>query len=323
VSRTPARHRKPPRPPSARPGAHARRPRPSPVTAALTSKPTLIAAAVAGSTLAVSAVAPAVAHWAGSAHRTTVLDQAGAALGTLPTAPATGAHPGQADTRTTAPAGLPAHASRTTHPSVRRTPAPAATPTPARARHAARRHASQQPAVAAPVYRNPLRGISGLIPERVDMGVDFGGSGPIYALGDGVVTTETTSAGWPGGGWVTYRLTDGPASGLMVFVAEDVTPDVQVGQTVTSSTVIATMSNSAGAGIETGWAMPDGSSAESQLPEAGGISGGGPFPTEVGLNFEALLQTLGVPAGPNRGDPPNGTLPPNYPTNWAAATRPR
>jgi len=167
--------------------------------------------------------------------------------------------------------------------------------------------------VAAPVYRNPLRSISGLIPERVDMGVDFGGSGPIYALGDGVITNATDSnAGWPGGGWITYRLTDGPASGLMVYVAEDVTPDVQVGQTVTSSTVIATMFNG-GAGIETGWAQPDGSSAESQLPEAGGISGQGPFPTEVGLSFEEVLQPLGVPAAPNRTDPPSGTLPPNYP----------
>jgi hypothetical protein len=161
------------------------------------------------------------------------------------------------------------------------------------------------------------------MPERIDMGVDFGGSGPIYAIGDGVITNATdTSGGWPGGGWITYRLTDGPASGLMVYVAEDVTPNVQVGQTVTSSTAIATMFNGS-AGIETGWAMPDGSSAESQLPEAGGISGGGPFPTEIGLNYEALLRTLGVPASPNIGDSASGTVPSNYPTNWTAATKPR
>ena len=154
------------------------------------------------------------------------------------------------------------------------------------------------------------------------MGVDFGGSGPVYALGDGIITNATgDSPGWPGGGWITYRLTDGPASGLMVYVAEDVTPDVQVGQAVTSSTVIATMFNGS-AGIETGWAQPDGASAESQLPEAGGISGGGPFPTEIGLSFEDLLQALGVPAAPNRADSPSGILPPNYPTNWPGATMP-
>jgi hypothetical protein len=173
------------------------------------------------------------------------------------------------------------------------------------------------------VYRNPLRSINGLLPERVDMGVDFGGSGPIYAIGDGVITNATDeNSGWPGGGWITYRLTDGPGAGLMVYVAEDVTPNVQVGQAVTPSTVVATMFNGS-AGIETGWAMPDGSSAESQLPAAGGISGGGPFPTEVGLNFESLLETLGVPAAPNVQESGNGILPSNYPTNWTAATRPR
>lgn len=148
------------------------------------------------------------------------------------------------------------------------------------------------------------------------MGVDFGGSGPVYAIGDAVVTNaQGNSAGWPGGGWITYRLTSGPAEGLSVYIAEDVTPDVTVGQDVTSSTVIATMYNG-GAGIETGWAMPDGSSAESQLAVAGGISGGGPFPTRVGLNFEELLEGLGVPAASNRADAPYGDLPPGYPASW-------
>jgi hypothetical protein len=169
-----------------------------------------------------------------------------------------------------------------------------------------------------PVYRNPLRDISGLIPERVDMGCDFGGSGPIYALGNAVITNATAdNSGWPGGGWITYQLTSGPAAGLQVYVAEDVTPAVQVGQKVTSATVVANMFNGS-AGIETGWAMPDGLSAESQLPVAGGVSGGGPFPTEVGLDFDSLLQTLGVPAGPNYGEAGYGTLPSNYPTSWAS-----
>ncbi len=148
------------------------------------------------------------------------------------------------------------------------------------------------------------------------MGVDFGGSGPVYALGDAVITNATSdSAGWPGGGWITYRLTDGPGSGLVVYVAEDVRPTVQVGQHVSSATVIADMSD-AGDGIETGWAQPDGASAESQLPAAGGISGGGPFPTMIGADFEGLLQSLGVPAGNNSGQHAYGLLPGGYPTSW-------
>jgi hypothetical protein len=164
-------------------------------------------------------------------------------------------------------------------------------------------------------YENPLRGIPDLMPQRIDMGVDFGGAGPIYALGRAVITNAIgDSPGWPGGGWITYRLTAGRAKGLMVYVAEDVTPTVQVGEVVNSSTVIAHMYNG-GAGIETGWAQPDGSSAESQLPVAGGISGGGPFPSTVGLNFEELLQVLGVPMSPfDRYFPPSGLLPSGYPT---------
>ena len=72
---------------------------------------------------------------------------------------------------------------------------------------------------------------------------------------------------------------------------------------------------SGGDGIETGWAMPDGASAESQLPEAGGIGGGGPFPTRVGLSFDVLLQHLGVPAAANSGQLPYGLLPPGYPAD--------
>ncbi len=165
-------------------------------------------------------------------------------------------------------------------------------------------------------YANPVRAITGLLPERVDMGVDFGGSGPIYAIGPGVVTSAMTGdVGWPGGGWMTYRITAGPANGLVVYVAEDITPTVTMGQKVTSKTVIANMFNG-GAGIETGWAQSDNMSPVSQSPEAGAISGNGPFPTAIGMNLEKLLQALGAPAANNRDESTFGVLPPGYPTSW-------
>jgi len=176
--------------------------------------------------------------------------------------------------------------------------------------------ASRPDRAAAPSgYLNPLRAVTGLVLERIDEGVDFGGSGPVYALGNAVITNAGQNAGWPGGGWITYRLTDGPDAGLMVYLAEDVTPAVQAGQRVTASTVIANMFNG-GDGIEIGWAQATGVSAESELPEAGGIGGAGPFPTMVGLNFDQLLQSLGVPPAPNAGDPAYGTLPAKYPARW-------
>jgi hypothetical protein len=168
----------------------------------------------------------------------------------------------------------------------------------------------------APIYLNPLRNVSDLVLERIDQGVDFNGSGPVYALGDGVVLAA--SADYPGweGGWITYKLTDGPAAGLVVYFAEDVTPTVQPGQQVTASTVIGNMYEGGG-GIETGWAQPSGLNAESQLTVAGGIGGAGPFPTAVGFNFDLLLESLGVPAAPNATEPASGLLPANYPTSYS------
>jgi hypothetical protein len=275
----------------------------------------VLIAAAAGITVLAGGAAFAVTSWPGSAsHPASGLADAlkDEAAGTT----GSGRHNGRQNSGPlSASASPPTTASPGTSPAGRK-----GQPKNRRNASAAKSVVRHVKAVAAPaaVYRNPLRDISGLIPERVDMGCDFGGSGPIYALGNAVITNATDqNSGWPGGGWITYQLTSGPAAGLQVYVAEDVTPAVQVGQKVTSSTVVANMFNGS-AGIETGWAMPDGLSAESQLPVAGGVSGGGPFPTEVGLDFDSLLQTLGVPAGPNYGETGYGTLPSNYPTSWAS-----
>jgi hypothetical protein len=329
VSRPPARHQKPSRHssprgapadrrgPADRPGAHARHRKQPPAPGRIKHKPVKIAAAVAGSTLIVSGVTPVIGHWHGLATSATAPDQTDSPdVSTANiTGPQQGGTPmGNSMTQWSRVAVAKLNASR----------AAAGLAADAKRRHP--RHAVTRPSLAAKspsqpqpratessAYENPLRGVGGLILERVDQGVDFGGSGPVYALGDGVITNATAdSSGWPGGGWITYRLTAGPDAGLVVYLAEDVTPTVQVGQTVTSATVIANMFNG-GAGIETGWATSDGSTAESQMPEAGGISGGGPFPTMVGLSFEALLRSLGVPAAPNADQPGNGLLPAGYP----------
>jgi hypothetical protein len=315
----PARHRKPPRFTSTRPGTlpdhvRTRHRRPSPLAPVLRRGPTRVITVMAGAVLITSAVAlPTVINWSGGSSGPAIVDQANAlgAAGDGPGASA-GLGTGTGQVNGIGATGLPI---RPGHPSrLRHIPA------------TGRAHQGhRQPAAPPPVYRNPLRGVSGLIAERVDMGADFGGSGPVYALGNAVITSATgSSAGWPGGGWITYRLTDGPAAGLMVYVAEDVMPAVTAGQHVSSSTVIATMAD-AGDGIETGWAQASTFSAESQLPEAGGIDGNGPFPTAIGLNFEELLQTLGVPAANNRSQSTFGTLPAAYPSAsaWPAATASR
>jgi murein DD-endopeptidase MepM/ murein hydrolase activator NlpD len=300
MSRSSGRHRKTSHHP---PASHSHQRRKRSRVAALQHKPVRIAAAVAGSTLIVSGASPTMI---GTLHHLPGVNQADEI-----TLPGLGASLGERVSQLPGAGPLTASRAVTIAP-----PAGASRVQARRLRSASRHQRARQKAAPAPAYRNPVRDVSGLIPERIDMGVDFGGSGPVYALGDAVVTGATAdSAGWPGGGWITYRLTDGPDAGKMVFLAEDVTPTVQAGQHVTSGTVIAHMCD-CGDGIETGWAMPDGSSAESQLPEAGGISGAGPFPTEIGLNFEEMLQAVGVPAANNRSASPSGTLPSGYPTSW-------
>jgi hypothetical protein len=304
-----AKHRKSKRGAASKP-ARARHRKPSPIATAIQNHPTKTAAAVTGAVL-IAAAAPAASHWAGD-----VGTGQAAAL----------SHSGTGHLGVLAGVGTRSHQPRHASPSAHATSGSSASfgsshsGKPRAPRHA-RRLAAHHHHHASRGYNNPVRAINGLMAERIDQGVDFGGSGPIYALGPAVITNASgTDYGWPGGGWITYRLTRGPGAGLTVFVAEDVKPTVSVGQQVTSRTVIANMFNG-GAGIETGWATADGSTAESQSAEAGGISGSGPFPTKVGLNFEELLQALGVPAGYGRYFTPSGLLPSQYPSDWAAALK--
>jgi hypothetical protein len=305
VSRNTPRHQKPSRRASTRrksagrPSAPARHQRQSLAAAKPPAARVRIAAAVAGSALLISGALAVVTHQHGPRAHSATLYRTSA----MNTTRSAGGVDGTAAPSRSAPARIAAHHTAAHHTAAHHTAAEHTAAEHAAAQHAAARHEKQRQArldpTLASVYRDPLRAVSHLVAERVDQGVDFGGAGPVYALGDGVITSAMTGkAGWPGGGWITYRLTDGPNTGFTVFVAEDVTPAVQVGQTVTSSTVIANMFDG-GNGIETGWANSDGSAAESQTPEAGASNGNGPSPTIVGLNFEAVLEGLGVPAAPS------------------------
>ena len=180
----------------------------------------------------------------------------------------------------------------TTQPSS--TPPPSSSPSP--------------PAQSTGSYGNPLRAVSALSPERIDQGVDYSGFGPIYAIGDGVVL-NTVSGGWPGGTFIAYQLSDGPASGLVVYAAEDIQPSVQVGQTVNSGTVIGQVYEGP-TGIETGWANP------AALPDTMARDYGqfdGSSSSAFGYNFSQFLQTLGAPGGIVEGTP-GGQLPAGWPS---------
>ena len=144
-------------------------------------------------------------------------------------------------------------------------------------------------------YGDPMRAVTGLRAERVDEGVDYGGSGPVYALGDGVVTS--TAGSWPDGTFISYKLSDGPAAGKMVYVAENVTPTVTVGQTVTVDTVVGVL-HDAWPDMEIGWAAD--SYGDTMAAEAGqwtSANDSSSVPTAYGRNFNDLLVSLGAPSG--------------------------
>ncbi len=163
-------------------------------------------------------------------------------------------------------------------------------------------------------YINPLKNIRGLIPERIDMGVDFGGTGNLLAMGSGRVNSPFLT-GWGGaapGEFMTYTLSSGPYAGRMVYYSEGINPLVHPGQSVHAGQALANMH----AAIEVGWAG-DSTHPLSQLPIAGSISGSNLPPsgaTKVGKNFDELLVSLGVPKAPNFNSPTGGLLPKNFPT---------
>jgi hypothetical protein len=199
--------------------------------------------------------------------------------GTIEEATSVGrAHPVKTTTTHAKPIAKP-------HP-VASTPPPAAKPAPA-------------PAVAPGQYVNPLAGAS-VTPERIDQGVDYAGSGPLGAIGDGTITyVGTSGTGWPGA-FVEYRLTDGPDAGRYVYYAEGISPaaGLHVGQSVHAGQPIAHIIAGDSNGIEIGWGA--GVGTESYAMQQGQWQGGddaNSVPSAAGKDFSALIAELGGPPG--------------------------
>jgi hypothetical protein len=172
-------------------------------------------------------------------------------------------------------------------------------------------------------YVNPLRAVSGLQSSRIDMGVDYSGSGPIVAIGEAKVVTASyvpgpescwgrTCAPAPGG-WVVYRLLDGPFVGKYVYAVENITLEVKAGETVRQGQEIAVL-HQGSPNLEIGWAA--GREAQTlavarhhQCPctDPGGWS------SIEGRNFNQLLVWLGAPSGYLQESPPQ-----KMPRGWPA-----
>jgi len=172
-------------------------------------------------------------------------------------------------------------------------------------------------------YVNPLRAVRGLHRERIDMGVDYGGSGPILALGRGrVLAARNDDSGpgclsnfcWPGGGIVVYRLTDGPFAGKYVYLTENVTVLVRAGETVRAGQRIAIL-HPAQPDMETGWASSRlGRPLALVRGDACPCGDPGGWSTIEGRNFNRLLVSLGAPSGRVQPNPPAQSMPRGWPS---------
>ena len=172
-------------------------------------------------------------------------------------------------------------------------------------------------------YVNPLSQLTSLQPLRIDQGVDYAGAGPLLALGNGVVLLATADdGGWPGGGAIVYRLTDGVYQGKYIYMCEELVPTVSTGDKITAGQTIATLIEHS-PNMEIGWATGQGSTPLAQGLGQNGVQTGqssdpGGVQTAAGINFNKLLVALGaVPGGPGSGPKSTG---PGMPSNWPTLT---
>lgn len=172
-------------------------------------------------------------------------------------------------------------------------------------------------------YVDPLQDVKDLRRGRVDMGVDYDGSGPILALGSGkVMMASDHDAGpescwgrtcWPVGGIVVYRLMDGPFAGKYVYDAENITVNVIAGQMVKTGQQIATL-RAASPYLETGWASGNGPETLAIAKHQQYPSGDpGAWSTIEGRNFNHVLTRLGAPSGLLQPKPPHQQMPAGWP----------
>jgi Peptidase family M23 len=151
-------------------------------------------------------------------------------------------------------------------------------------------------------YVNPIG--AGLITGRIDMGVDFTGSGPLYAMGNGTITNVYNS-GWPGGTFIGLHMDDGK----YVYYAENIQPNVKVGQRVKAGQKIG-FARGQYPYVEIGWAAAPGTgqtlaAAHNQQSHSGDP---GAVPTGFGKDFANVLKGLGVKINPGgTGTPNTGT----------------
>jgi len=147
------------------------------------------------------------------------------------------------------------------------------------------------------------------------MGVDYAGSGPLLAIGDGQIGNVYNS-GWPAGVYITLTLSSGPYAGKIVYYAENIQSAVTVGQRVSAGDTIGTLIN-ASPNLEIGWSADTlGTTLAKSLNQEYPWGDPGAWESAGGASMSRFLQSLGAPGGVGGspiGGGPHGQNPPGYP----------
>lgn len=149
--------------------------------------------------------------------------------------------------------------------------------------------------LAHPCYRNPFHRATVQV-GRVDMGVDYHGTGPICAIGRCKIV-GIDGSGWPDRVYILMRLLRGRHRGKLVYYAEALRPLHPAGVTVRKGKPVAELTADAGlgrTGIEIGWGSPIVNLTLAAETEA-------PLPpdnanTRAGQAFARFLRRIGAPA---------------------------
>lgn len=174
-------------------------------------------------------------------------------------------------------------------------------------------------------YEDPYRDVKQKTPLRIDMGLDYAGTGPIHPLGNAkidVVYGRSSGSGWPGwgvdgaGGWVSYTLLDGPAKGKVVYFAENCVPrsGITPGKIVHPNDVICDLDGLTSDWSESGWAANETDTSPAAFSVWQGHDSSAYY-TAYGQNFSQLISKLGEKPGTIQpGGQELGSLPPGWPT---------
>jgi hypothetical protein len=150
------------------------------------------------------------------------------------------------------------------------------------------------------LYANPLKDAN-VTPERIDMGVDYAGTGHYSAIAKGVITT------WAPGGWgkygnyLQYEITEpGTLHGVTIYYAEGIDSNRNVGDTFKAGEWLCNLIPGWHSGTELGFAGSKGGT-DTWANEFGGgwtpAQDAANDTTRAGLAFSRLVQQLGGPGG--------------------------